>query len=79
MFGYFAKQRQAEREMFLEVIRDVMQSTDRGQQLIIEQTKLLQQLTSFFDFSGTPRHRVMNDQTEFNFEQEQAKDEHKVY
>ncbi len=69
MFGYFAKQRQAEREMFLQVVHEVMGQANKQTELIVEQTKLLSQLASFFDFSGTPRHRVMNDQREFELEQ----------
>lgn len=69
MFNYFAKQRQAEREMFLQVIQEVMGQANKQTELIVEQTKLLSQLASFFDFSGDPRHRVMNDKREFDLEQ----------
>jgi len=77
LFSYFREQRERERETFITIIKEVMTQADRQTSLVIEQTKLLQRLADFFDFSGTPQPRVMNDQRELEIQQarEKANDE----
>jgi hypothetical protein len=60
-----ALERQREREMFLEALRETLANSSKNNDVVLEQTRMMRTFFDNFIVTDAPSRRVMDDESEY--------------